>query len=54
MKKQNKKMGQALQWITLAVLWRRKGTSMFLAAVAALGVFASAALQKSDPRIWLP
>ena len=50
MKQQNKKMGQALQWITLAVLWRRKGTSMLLAAVAALGVFASAALQNLTVR----
>lgn len=45
MMKQNRKSGQALRWITLAVLWRRKGTSILLAAVAALGVFASAALQ---------
>lgn len=37
MKKQNKKMGQALQWITLAVLWRRKGTSMFLGRSSGFG-----------------
>lgn len=48
MMKQNRK--SALRWITLAVLWRRKGTSILLAAVAALGVFASAALQNLTAR----
>lgn len=50
MMKQNRKSGQALRWITLAVLWRRKGSSILLAAVAALGVFASAALQNMTAR----
>lgn len=48
MMKQNGK--SALRWITLAVLWRRKGASILLAAVAALGVFASAALQNLTAR----
>lgn len=38
------KTGQALRRLTLAVLWRRRGTSLLLTAVAALGAFASAAL----------
>lgn len=48
--KQNKPSGRALRQITLAALWRRKGVSVLLSAVAALGVFASAALQNLTAR----
>ena len=38
------KTGSALRRLTLAVLWRRKGSSALLVSAATLGVFASAAL----------
>lgn len=41
---QGRKTGHALGRLTLALLWRRRGASALLIAVAALGVFASAAL----------
>ena len=44
------KTGGALRRLTLAVLWRRKGSSALLMAVAALGVFASAALYSLSAR----
>lgn len=48
--KQYKTSGRALRQVTLAALWRRKGFSILLCAVAALGVFASAALQNLTVR----
>lgn len=48
--KQFKTSGRALFQVTLAALWRRKGFSILLALVAALGVFASAALQNLTAR----
>ena len=47
---QSRKTGRALRRLTLAVLWRRKGSSALLMAVAALGVFASAALYSLSAR----
>ena len=47
---QSGKTGRALRRLTLAVLWRRKGSSALLMAVAALGVFASAALYSLSVR----
>lgn len=47
---QSGKTGRALRRLTLAVLWRRKGSSALLMAVAALGVFASAALYSLSAR----
>lgn len=40
-----KKTGSALRRMTLAVLWRRKGVSLLLVLLAALGVFSAALLQ---------
>ena len=47
---QCKKTGGALRRLTLAVLWRRRGASLLLIAVAALGVFASTALHSLSAR----
>ena len=47
---QSGKTGRALRRLTLVVLWRRKGSSALLMAVAALGVFASAALYSLSVR----
>ncbi|MGN1306575.1 MAG: ABC transporter permease [Faecousia sp.] len=43
--KANTTSGKALRQVALRTLWRRKGASILLTAVAALGVFASVALQ---------
>ena len=40
-----KKTGSALRRMTLAVLWRRRGVSLLLLLLAALGVFSAALLQ---------
>lgn len=48
--KQLKTSARALRQVTLAALWRRKGFSILLSLVAALGVFASAALQNLTAR----
>ena len=40
-----KQTGSALRRMTLAVLWRRKGVSLLLVLLAALGVFSAALLQ---------
>ena len=40
-----KKTGTALRRMTLAVLWRRRGVSLLLLLLAALGVFSAALLQ---------
>lgn len=48
--KQNRRSGQALWQVVLAAMWRRKGFGILLFGVAALGVFASAALQNLTVR----
>ena len=48
--RKSRKSGWALRQVTLAALFRRRGASLLLSAVAALGVFASAALQNLTAR----
>lgn len=48
--RKSKTSGWALRQVTLAALFRRKGASLLLSAVAALGVFASIALQNLTVR----
>lgn len=47
---QEKRSGGGLRQVTLAVLWRRKKSSLLLAAIAALGVFAAIALDSLTAR----
>ncbi len=47
---QGKASGRALQQVTLAAIWRRKGVSLLLTAVVALAVFAAATLQNLTVR----
>lgn len=48
--KQPEKTGQALRQLTLELLWRRRGASILLMIVAALGVFVSAVLYSLTAR----